>query len=186
MEDLWSDNRAGRAAHGHEAGPLNWIVIGPGSLQARLQEERSRWFLWVPVLFAGGIATYFHLPLEPPVWAVALLAVIAVGLGVASARPASSVLPAVLLIVLLGVSAGKLRTMTAGPGPMILPIGVVQVRGWLEKLEQKPGGKGFRLLLLTAEIERVAPEKLPLRILLTWRGRKQIALRPGDQVRAIE
>ncbi len=35
---------------------------------ARLLEERERWFLWLPVGVGLGIALYFGLPREPPVW----------------------------------------------------------------------------------------------------------------------
>jgi hypothetical protein len=44
-------------------------------LWAQLLEERERWFLWLPVALGFGIALYFSLPSEPPVWAgsVALL-----------------------------------------------------------------------------------------------------------------
>jgi hypothetical protein len=47
---------------------------GLGSI---LEAERSRWFLWAPVILACGIAAYFSLPIEPPVWTVAILGLIA-------------------------------------------------------------------------------------------------------------
>ena len=31
----------------------------------RLEAEQERWFLWLPVMFGGGIALYFVLPAEP-------------------------------------------------------------------------------------------------------------------------
>ena len=37
-----------------------------------------RWALWVPVLFAVGIAVYFELPVEPPPLVVGLLALVLV------------------------------------------------------------------------------------------------------------
>jgi hypothetical protein len=46
-------------------------------LRSILEAERSRWFLWAPVILACGIAAYFSLPVEPPVWAVAILGLIA-------------------------------------------------------------------------------------------------------------
>ena len=30
-----------------------------------LESESDRWFLWLPVLFAGGIITYSPLPMSP-------------------------------------------------------------------------------------------------------------------------
>ena len=32
---------------------------------AALEREQDRWFLWLPVLFAGGIVAYFALDQEP-------------------------------------------------------------------------------------------------------------------------
>jgi len=49
-----------------------------------LAVERERWVLWLPVAFGAGIAVYFALPAEPPLWlgAVATLAVaVTAGLG---------------------------------------------------------------------------------------------------------
>ena len=33
-----------------------------------LDQDRERWILWLPVAFGAGIACYFALPSEPPVW----------------------------------------------------------------------------------------------------------------------
>lgn len=30
--------------------------------------ERERWLLWAPVCLALGVAGYFLLPMEPPIW----------------------------------------------------------------------------------------------------------------------
>ena len=40
---------------------LAWLV-------ANLLAERERWLLWLPVGLGAGIAIYFALPLEPPLW----------------------------------------------------------------------------------------------------------------------
>ena len=40
---------------------LSWLV-------ANLLAERERWLLWLPVGLGAGIAGYFALPLEPPLW----------------------------------------------------------------------------------------------------------------------
>ena len=44
-------------------------------LARNLLAERERWFLWLPVGLGAGVAVYFALPVEPPVWlgAVGLL-----------------------------------------------------------------------------------------------------------------
>ena len=43
-------------------------------LADQFRSDRSRWFLWFPVLIGFGIALYFALPIEPgPVWLAAPL-----------------------------------------------------------------------------------------------------------------
>jgi competence protein ComEC len=50
------------------AGPGALRLLGRGAewLEARLDEERGRWFLWLPVLYGAGIAAYLGAPTEPP------------------------------------------------------------------------------------------------------------------------
>src|SRR4030067_2683735 len=48
-----------------------------------LESESDRWFLWLPVLFAGGIITYFTLADEPNARLAAALLVGAIGLALA-------------------------------------------------------------------------------------------------------
>ncbi|MGO8841021.1 MAG: hypothetical protein ACLQF1_07760 [Methyloceanibacter sp.] len=48
-----------------------------------LEAESDRWFLWIPVLFAGGILSYFALPDEPGAASAAALVIAAVGLCLA-------------------------------------------------------------------------------------------------------
>ena len=35
-------------------------------IEAALEEERGRWFLWLPVFYGAGIGLYLTLPVEPP------------------------------------------------------------------------------------------------------------------------
>ena len=37
--------------------PIAWLV-------RHLEAEQERWFLWLPVMFGGGIALYFLLPVR--------------------------------------------------------------------------------------------------------------------------
>ncbi|MEI6201971.1 MAG: hypothetical protein WCP68_08480, partial [Enhydrobacter sp.] len=34
----------------------------------QLDAERGRWMLWLPAALGLGIAIYFELPVEPPLW----------------------------------------------------------------------------------------------------------------------
>ena len=48
-----------------------------------LESESDRWFLWLPVLFAGGIITYFALADEPDARLAAALLLGAIGIYLA-------------------------------------------------------------------------------------------------------
>lgn len=70
-----------------------------------------RWALWVPVLFAVGIAVYFELPVEPPPPVAGLLA-LALGGALAAARlwPQGDLMFLALATILAGVLAAWLAT----------------------------------------------------------------------------
>jgi len=76
------------------------------------EQERDRWYLWLPVLYAIGIALYMALPVEPPIAATLTPALAAIALRVAWQRGAAAIpVTACLLAVTLGVAGAKLRTM---------------------------------------------------------------------------
>ena len=94
------------------AGPelLSWLV-------ANLLAERERWLLWLPVGLGTGIAAYFALPLEPPLWLGAaglLLATLLLAWSGwrLSADAFQSCAPGLLglVVVLLGFTVATLRT----------------------------------------------------------------------------
>jgi len=43
------------------AGPRAWLL-------QQLNAERGRWMLWLPAALGLGVAIYFELPIEPPLW----------------------------------------------------------------------------------------------------------------------
>ena len=80
-------------------------------LADQLEAEYDRWFLWLPVVFGSGVAGYFALPYEPPLF-VALLpvvAVLALRIGLAP-RGLAAMTTSAVLAAALGFAVGKLRT----------------------------------------------------------------------------
>jgi competence protein ComEC len=55
-----------------------WLAAGSRALQA----ESDRWFLWLPMLFAGGIITYFALADEPSLRVAAAFLIAASGIAI--------------------------------------------------------------------------------------------------------
>ena len=82
-----------------------------------LEAEQDRWFLWLPVLFAGDIITYFALADEPAAKLAAALVLGALGLClVLKHAPLGLCLGGALLAFASGFAAAKLRTEMARAG----------------------------------------------------------------------
>jgi hypothetical protein len=96
--------------------PLAWPGVSVW-LREHLLAERERWILWLPVGLGFGIALYFDLPWEPPLWlgtaglAPVLLALLWLWRRLPSEQ-FRSFAPALLgvAVVLAGFTASSLRT----------------------------------------------------------------------------
>jgi hypothetical protein len=62
------------------------VAAALAAVARALEAEQDRWFLWLPVLFAGGIITYFALADEPGPRMAAALVLGAIGLCLAAKR----------------------------------------------------------------------------------------------------
>jgi competence protein ComEC len=99
-------------------------------LAARLEAERDRWALWLPVGFATGVGGYFGLDREPAAW----LGVVVLSLAVATAvlgRRRSGILLAclTLAVVSAGFTAAQFRTASVAAPILEKRIGPVAVSG---------------------------------------------------------
>jgi competence protein ComEC len=168
-----------------------WFRTGPslplrfGNLAADFQQvlerelEAGRGFLWLPVLFSIGIAGYFVLPREPS--AIALVAVSAALIGGAVAarrRIGTGRALLVLATIVAGTTAMKLRTDLVA-APRVPRETTATVTGWVAAREATPKG-GSRIYLRVAGMERVAPDRLPVTLRITTRGKAPIAV--GDAI----
>lgn len=155
---------------------------GPVSaLGAVMAAERGRVFLWLPVAMAVGVAWYFALAAEPPVWAG--LVALAFGLGtIALARRAPLALPVAMaaLAVAVGFAAAQLRTVAMPPALHELPLRGVLAEGTVVALDVLPEGRRVRLSAV-----RLAPEapELPRDLRLRIAPGDATLLMPGDRVR---
>src|SRR4051812_31988992 len=79
------------------------------ALARRLEAERSRWPLWLPVAFGGGIGAYFVLLSEPSLWTVLAAVPLAAALvAFCRGRPYAFAAAAALLAFTLGFAVAKL------------------------------------------------------------------------------
>ena len=153
-----------------------------GALVRRLETERDRWFLWLPVLYGCGAGLYFRQLAEPPL-ALALMPVpIALVCWLLLKRGTFAVSAAsVFLAMTLGFAAAKLRTAWVTAPVLERSLNLVSVSGWVELVEPR-AGRGQRITLRVAEMRGIAPERRPYRIrvrTLVTHG----ALKPGDPIR---
>ncbi|HEY3797138.1 MAG TPA: ComEC/Rec2 family competence protein [Caulobacteraceae bacterium] len=134
---------------------------------AEARAQAGRLFIWTPVAFGAGAATYLSLKTEPLFWPVALAAmVLSAGAGVTVWRGWNRALVAVLTLTAVacaGFSVAKLRSdHVASP---ILPagLGVAIVEGYVVDVDT-PGANGPRILIAPTYVSHVDPNALPLRL----------------------
>lgn len=147
---------------------------------AVLAEERDRWVLWLPVCLGMGVAVYFALPVEPPLWlgAAALMAALALGFALRR-RPAVQVAVLGLGAVSLGLCAAQWRTATVAAPVLMKRLGPATVSGRVTLVETFP--VGGRITLERPRVTGLGPELTPEKVRLRLRG-SQPAMVPGDWV----
>ncbi len=105
-----------------------------------LEIEQERWFLWLPVVFGLGIAVYFGLHEEPPLWPL-LPAVLAAALlygAMLRDRGLLIVAGGAVLAAVAGFIAIKIRTEVVRAPVLERAVGPVAVNGWVELVEAAP------------------------------------------------
>ena len=132
----------------------------------QLDAERGRWMLWLPVAMGLGIAIYFQLPSEPPIWLGFALA--AASLGAAFLTPAGTAMRA-LCIGLVAASTGfglaTWRTADLAAPVLSRPLFSVNVEGRIADVQRLP--KGARVVLEGVRLKgrwAPAPEMTPVRV----------------------
>jgi competence protein ComEC len=164
----------GVAAAGH--GLAARLVL---AVAARLDAERERWALWTPVALGLGIAIYFELPSEPPLWLG--IAATSAGLLLCAAR---SVAPALLAIGVslaaggLGFGAAVWRTQSVA-APVLARTYSGPVEGRVAEIGMLPGG--HRVVLDQVRLRGVKPGATPARVRLSVR-RAAVAYVTGDRI----
>ena len=154
------------------------------ALTRQLEAEQERWFLWLPVLFGGGIALYFLLPAEPGF--LTAPAAGRGGAGAASGRPAQRLRRPrdgrAARPPRSGVAAAKLRTEIVRAPVLERQIGPVDVYGFVELVEPR-ATKGQRLTIRVTALEKHEARRVARVACASARWPRTAALKPGDAVR---
>ncbi|MCG8510166.1 MAG: ComEC family competence protein [Rhodospirillales bacterium] len=152
-----------------------------GMLASTLVVERSRLFLWLPVLLGTGIGIYFALTFEPPVWS-GILAAVSAGLAALLFRRFPIIrYPAIALsMVAAGFALAQARTQMVAAPVLEKRTGPVNIEGRVIHVE--PRGNHLRLILdqldLAGRAAADTPEKVRIRV-----SAKNSDPLPGDRVR---
>lgn len=142
--------------------------------------EQGRGFLWLPIFFGLGIATYFALPREPSLIALVAATVVAVVAAWARRHAVTSLRIAILFFgVFAGLTAVKVRTDSA-VAPVLPGERTVSLTGWIVSEEEAPNG-GRRIVVRVASMEGVASRDIPRNVQVTVRARAD-ALAAGDAI----
>lgn len=145
-EDVWG---------GHESPQRRGTLARAAGIAVRaLEAEAERWFLWLPLLFAAGIVTYFALSTElAPRVAVALL------------------------LAALGFATAQLHTEAVRAPVLASELRHVSVAGFVETRRDKRN----RLTLRVIAVGDLGPDKRPYRVRISTASKKT-APRTGDAV----
>lgn len=109
-----------------------------GAFSHALLHEADRWFLWIPVLFGGGIGLYFSRYTEPTVLqAVAGIVAASAFMLFFRPRPALWALAAAGLCVALGFANAKLRTAMLATPVLEDSAGAVTLSAHVERTEPR-------------------------------------------------
>jgi competence protein ComEC len=129
-----------------------------------LQAESDRWFLWLPVLFAGGILSYFALSVEPEPRVAAALVIAAIGLCFATrAAPLGFALGGAFLAFAQGFATAKLRTEMVRAPLLTKELRYVAVTGFVEEHELRHKGRA-RIVLRVISVGDLKPNERPYRV----------------------
>ncbi len=149
---------------------------------ASLAAERSRWLLWLPVAFGGGIATYFALWSEPPVWIAPLVLVLALA-GVWWGRNRAPALLGAALVAAFasGAVVAQWRTHAVAAPVIAKRIFVDDLRGRVVQVERR--ADGVRLTLDRLTVSGLGAAGTPDRVRVKHSVKHTVLPQPGDRVR---
>jgi competence protein ComEC len=148
--------------------------------EAFLATERPNWPGWLAVALGLGIAVYFALPAEPPLWLGGALSVGALMPVLLLRRSPLAALPMVALAVAaIGFGVAQFRTALVASPQLQDPIRYAHVTGRIAVIEPFPNAA--RVVLDEVAIAELPAAAMPLRIKVRV-NKDAAALKLGDRV----
>ena len=157
-----------------------WLAAG---LTEQFNAERERWVLWLPVALAIGVAIFFWLPAEPPLWLAPLWLALGLALvGLGRRRPGLLLLGIVATTMAAGFGAAVLRSHQVAAPVIERRLGPVNLSGRVVEVE--PRDRSIRLTIAEPEIDRLTAAETPAKVRVVVRG-SATAVRPGDWIHTL-
>jgi len=142
--------------------------------------EGDRRILWLPVFFGTGIALYFALTFEPPLWVGGAATLAAAVIAIALRRwPALRNLGIALAFVAGGFAVMQEARVERGTPMLERRLGPAAITGKIVDID--PLGRGWRIILAPDPLPGLADDAQPRRVRLHI-GATSDALVPGDRV----
>lgn len=132
------------------------------------QAERSRRLLWLPVCFGAGVGAYYHLPVEPALYVLPLLLVLA--LGALMMAPVSLAARWALLFIVAGALWANIHTGWREQTVLARPVEPRPMVGIVEEIVRTE--HGVRLTLGHVTVNDLAAAQTPERVRLAIRLKK--------------
>src|SRR4051794_34371634 len=147
---------------------------------AALAAEDDRRALWLPVFFGTGIALYFTLTIEPPIWA-GFAATVPLALAAVALRghPGWRALAIALAFVAAGFAVMQEARLTQGPPMLHRRMGPMPVTGRVADIDELD--RGWRIIITPDPLPGLAADEQPKRLRLHIAATSD-RLRPGDRV----
>ncbi len=150
-----------------------------------MEAQGRRAFLWLPVAFGAGAATWLYLPFQPPLWMVLAPFVVITAGKLLSYRFNTTAYFIIFINVLLAASAGAgvcaLRSDHVGAPVLSSGRTAYQIDAFvIDDLSQS--AEHPRLLLAPIRIDGLPPERTPLRLRVSLKPRSHTDIHPGDAV----
>lgn len=162
----------------------NRLISGLSRAHAAFFAERERWILWLPVPLACGIAVYFALKNEPPLWAGLAFLLVAVAGCRAFWQSGWRFVFLPLVFVAIGFCAGQWRTQDVMTPMLSREAGPVVIEGTVTEVDAMP-----RALRLTLSSPRLVDghlrggDAMPANIRVRLKAKDPAAPHSGDTVR---
>jgi len=125
--------------------------------------QRRLWPVWLAIAFGTGVALYFALPIEPPIW----IGLVAMAVGIIACLLLRGHDPALVASILLtataaGFLAGEVRTAQFEGRMLPAPLERALFVGLIDEIELLPAGQ--RVTLRDVDIKDLPRDAAPLRM----------------------